>query len=481
MGWETPVLALYGALLAVLSVYGLHRAWLVGLYRWFRRPRRVEPVGEWPAVTVQLPVFNERFVVERLVAACGELDYPRDRLEIQVLDDSTDDTTEMARAAVERLRERGIDASWVHRTDRTGFKAGALQEGTQVAKGELLAVFDADFVPRPDFLRQVVPWMVDGIGMVQARWGHLNAAQSWLTRIQATLLDGHFVVEHTARHRSGSWFNFNGTAGVWRRQAIEDAGGWQHDTLTEDLDLSYRAQLAGWRFVYLDDVVAPAELPGTMAAFKSQQHRWAKGSVQTARKLLPAIWTGRASLRVKLEATLHLVANFAYPLVLLLAVLMPLAIAARGKPGLTPLLAVDLLFFACATLSVLVFYGVSVRDSGAGTLWRRLIELPLVLSLGLGMSVSQSRAVLEGLVGEVGVFVRTPKQGGKGRGYRARVHWMVWVEVALAAYLWSAVLGCLYAGLYASIPFLLLFALGFTWTGGGSLVDGLAPRRLQTA
>ncbi|MCA9493397.1 MAG: glycosyltransferase, partial [Myxococcales bacterium] len=278
MSWPFAVMIAYLAVLSLLSVNGLHRLWMVIAF-WRRRPSIAPPdPAEWPVVTVQLPVFNERYVVERLIRAVAALDWPRDRLEIQVLDDSTDDTTELSARLVDELRAQGHDIQLVHRTDRTGFKAGALAAGLAVAKGDLVAVFDADFVPTPDFLRRLVPWFADpGVGMVQARWGHLNAEQDWLTAAQATLLDGHFVIEHTARNASGRWFNFNGTAGIWRRQAIVDGGGWQHDTLTEDLDLSYRSQLAGWRFLYLPEVVAPAELPPDMRAFKAQQHRWAKG------------------------------------------------------------------------------------------------------------------------------------------------------------------------------------------------------------
>ena len=415
MGWPEAVLACYLGVLALLSLNGLHRLWMVR--EWIRhRPVRRPPIpAVVPWVTVQLPIYNERYVVDRLLEACGELRWPADRLQIQVLDDSTDDTTERAARAVAALVARGIDAELVHRTDRTGFKAGALDAGLVTAKGELVAIFDADFVPEPGFLEDLVPYFfVDGaeVGMVQARWGHLNATESWLTRAQATLLDGHFVIEHTARNGSGRWFNFNGTAGIWRRTAISDAGGWQHDTLTEDLDLSYRAQLAGWRFLYVPEVVAPAELPRDMAGFKSQQHRWAKGSVQTARKLLGRIWRAPVGLPIKIEATAHLGANFSYPLVVLLTLLLPWAVAARMQPGanVARLLQVDLVLFTLAVLPFLLFYAAGIRGSGAPGVLGRLVRLPAVLALGLGMAVAQSGAVFQGLRGPVGGFERTDRK-----------------------------------------------------------------------
>ncbi len=328
------VLSLYFGCLLVLSAYGAHRWYLLWLYRRHRRDdatpaRRFDPL---PRLTVQLPLYNEMYVAERLIDAVCALDYPRDRLEIQVLDDSTDETREIVSAKTAACAARGFDIVHLHRTDRAGFKAGALEAGLRVAKGDLIAIFDADFVPQPGFARELVHHFTDErVGMVQARWGHLNADYSPLTRVQSMLLDGHFVIEHTARNRSGRFFNFNGTAGIWRRRCIEDAGGWQHDTLTEDLDLSYRAQLEGWRFVFLPDHIAPAELPLEMGAFKSQQHRWAKGSIQTARKLLPRIYRSALPWYVKLEATVHLTANIGYVLMVLLALLIVPAVWLRRR------------------------------------------------------------------------------------------------------------------------------------------------------
>jgi len=478
-GLQLAIVVAYMVCLAPLSLYGLHRPWMVWGYA-SRSPRDTPGAPSvWPSVTVQLPLFNERDVAERLILACVKLDYPRDRLQIQVLDDSTDDTTLRCARLVGSLQAAGHDIQLLHRGDRTGFKAGALAAGTEKASGELLAVFDADFVPTAGFLRLAIPWFQDGVGMVQARWGHLNAGESWLTGAQATLLDGHFVVEHTARHRTGGWFNFNGTAGIWRREAIADAGGWAHDTLTEDLDLSYRAQLAGWRFVYLDDVVVPAELPSTMAAFKTQQHRWAKGSVQVAKKLLVRLWRAPIPVKVKLEATAHLTANVAHPLVVALSVLLPLSVWARGHGAPWPMLALDVFVFLASVVSIAAYYGVAIVGSGAGGVPGRLLRLPLVFALGLGIALAQTRAVAEGLWGDVGVFVRTPKQGASGGSYRSKVHAIVGAELLVALWLTAGVIVAVVSGYLASLPFLLLFATGWGLVAVHSLRDAL-PERAAT-
>ncbi|MCA9569405.1 MAG: glycosyltransferase [Myxococcales bacterium] len=470
MAWTSIVMVVYLVILAFLSLNGMHRLWMLWAFRRRHAYAEVRPPAEWPMVTVQLPMFNEQHVARRLILAVGALRYPRDRLFVQVLDDSTDTTTDIARQAVDELVQSGVDAVLVHRTDRTGFKAGALDEGLATAKGDLIAVFDADFVPPPSFLEQVVPHFQDGVGMVQARWGHLNPDTSWLTGAQATLLDGHFVVEHTARHTAGRWFNFNGTAGIWRRQAIEDAGGWQHDTLTEDLDLSYRAQLAGWAFRYLHEVVAPAELPPDMPAFKTQQHRWAKGSIQTAVKLLGRIWRAPVPFPVKLEATAHLTANTSYPLVVLLSILLPFAVYARIEGGLSALLVVDAVLFVLAVFPFVLFYAAAIWHAGAGSRRQRLARLPVVLALGMGMAVSQTRAVLEGLFGEVGTFVRTPKVGDAAVvAYRAATRGLVGLELALAVYLTAALGYTMSQGYWASVPFLGLFAAGYGTVGLSSL------------
>jgi len=465
------ILTLYYLILGILACYGAHRLALVVTFWRTRRnqPSTPEPPAEWPMVTVQLPIFNERYVAERLIEAVCRLDYPRDRLEIQVLDDSTDDTFEIISRLVSRLGAEGFDIRHLHRENRPGYKAGALEAGLKVAKGEILAVFDADFVPNADFLRCSVPhFQGDKIGMVQARWGHLNRDYSLLTRAQAILLDGHFVVEHAARHRSGCFFNFNGTAGLWRRQAIIDAGGWDHDTLTEDLDLSYRAQLAGWRFVYLPDLVVPAELPAEINAYKSQQNRWAKGSVQTARKLLVTVLRAPISWRAKLEAFVHLTANFTYLLMVALSVLIFPAMALRRDEEPWMLLAFDLPLFLSATVSVMVFFAMSQKAAGVAGWGRRLWQLPAVMGLGIGLAINNSRAVLSGLLRDGGVFHRTPKyriedqgDGWTGKKYRLPYDATFIVETFLAFYFLACVIVAVQLEMWLSLPFLYLFLHGY--------------------
>ena len=460
------LLALYLATLAALGLFGLHRVWMVLRFRW-NRPVAASPgLREVPFVTVQLPLYNERTVAARLLRAVGELDWPAERLEIQVLDDSTDETRALVDEEVAVLVRRGLDAKVVRRAQRTGFKAGALAHGQALARGELFAIFDADFVPRPDFLRTLVPDFADPrVGLVQARWEHLNRDESLLTRAQSVLLDGHFVIEHTVRHDGGLFFNFNGTAGIWRRAAIEAAGGWEHDTLTEDLDLSYRAQLAGWRFVYRPLVTAPAEVPSELSAFQSQQHRWAKGSVQVARKLVGRIARAELPLRVKLEAFAHLTGNTGYPYVVVLAALLPLIAGSDTHlDGWWHLAA-----FCVCTLSVVVFYTRSQRPSGRSFL-RKLVDVPAAMALGVGMSLAQTRAVLEGLFRTTGEFVRTPKRGdARTPRYRARLSRLPAGELFFALWFAIGLARAVQQGLWGSLPFLALFFAGFAWVGTLSL------------
>ncbi len=476
------ILALYYLVLGILACYGLHRMSLVWALRRPRRPAPALPAPpeRWPRVTMQLPIFNERYVAERLVEAVCALDYPRDRLEIQVLDDSTDDTRDLVARLVAKKRAEGFDVHHLHRTDRAGFKAGALEAGLAVARGEHAAIFDADFVPPADFLRRTLPHFQDPrVGMVQARWGHLNRDYSLLTRIQAMFLDGHFVVEHAARHRSGFLFNFNGTAGVWRRRAIEEAGGWEHDTLTEDFDLSYRAQLAGWRFLYLPDLVVPAELPAEINAYKSQQRRWAKGSVQTARKLLWRVLRSPLPWRTKLEAVIHLTTNSAYLLMIALAILVFPAMYLRRGEEMWKLLAIDLPLFLAASVSVIVFYAVSQRPTGLSLGWR-LWRMPALMGVGIGLAVNNSRAVLEGLWQRGGIFYRTPKYriegqagGWSGKRYGLGKDLSFYLELLLAIYFAVCFVLAFRFEMWLSIPFLYLFLHGY-WH---MTLLGLAPRR----
>jgi cellulose synthase/poly-beta-1,6-N-acetylglucosamine synthase-like glycosyltransferase len=480
---ETLTLAAYFFVLIVLAVYGWHRYYLVYLYMRNRdQEARPGPLPDpLPVVTVQLPLYNEMYVADRLIDAVSRLDYPRDRLEIQVLDDSTDETRSIAELAVRRFAAQGIDIKYYHRADRTGFKAGALEAGLKVARGEFIAIFDADFMPTSDFLVRLIPhFSGPKIGMVQARWGHINQDYSLLTKIQSILLDGHFVLEHGGRHRSGRFFNFNGTAGVWRRAAIDDAGGWQHDTLTEDLDLSYRAQLRGWQFVFVPDVIAPAEVPVEMNAFKSQQHRWAKGSIQTCRKLLPRILRAKIPLAVKAEAFFHLTANFNYPLMCVLSVLMAPSMVIRYNMGWYEMLLIDVPLFFAATFSVCNFYMVCQREIYGD--WRARIKyLPFLMSIGIGLCVNNTRAVIEALVDKQTEFTRTPKyrieaDGDEwvGKKYRQSVAVQPLVELALGLYYTATVFYALANQIYGTLPFLILFQIGFLYTGLLSIVQQYA-------
>jgi cellulose synthase/poly-beta-1,6-N-acetylglucosamine synthase-like glycosyltransferase len=464
----------------LLALYGFHRSSLVYLYyrNRHKRPEPLSRLSDLPKVTVQLPLFNEMYVATRLLDAVSRIRYPRDRFEIQVLDDSTDETQELCKQKVAELQKTGLDIRYVHRIDRTGFKAGALENGLRTAKGDFILVFDADFLPEPDVLEQTIHFFSDDkIGMVQVRWSHLNRDFSTLTELQALMLDGHFVIEHTARNRAGRFFNFNGTAGIWRRQAILDAGGWQHDTLTEDMDLSYRAQLRGWNFVYLPDVVSPAELPVEMNSFKSQQFRWAKGSIQVAKKLLPTIFRSKVPFSVKMEAFFHLTNNFAYPLLLLLSLLLLPNLLVRTQHGWREVLLIDLPLFFGTTLSIAAFYITSQREIDRKGWPRMLKRLPLMMSLGIGLCISQTRAVVEALVGRTsGEFVRTPKHGVKKRleawtqkKYRSAKTLIPAVEVGCAAYFALAMVLAASAGHYMSMPFLLLFFIGFAYVGVLSL------------
>ncbi len=472
------IISFYLVVLSILAVYGFHRGHLLYLY-WKHRHNAPAPsfsFDELPLVTVQLPMYNEMYVAARLIQSVAKLDYPKDRLEIQVLDDSTDETVKIAREEVEKLQAQGFNASYIHRVDRTGYKAGALEHGVKFAKGEFLLVFDADFIPNPDILRKLMPHFADaGVGMVQGRWGHLNRDYSMLTRVQSMMLDGHFVIEHIARNRSGRFFNFNGTAGVWRKSAIIDAGGWQHDTLTEDMDLSFRAQLKGWRFVYVPDALAPAEIPCEMNSFKSQQFRWAKGSAQTAKKLLPIVLKANIPWRVKMEAIFHLTNNFAYFFLVILACLQLPNMLLRKKMEIPELLLLDIPLFAATSGSIVLFYLTTHRALYNKT-WEAVRRLPLMMALGIGLSINNARAVIEGLFGGESEFVRTPKHGvtqkfeaWAKKKYRARLNVATFVEMGFALYFAFTIAMAVITGSWTSIPFLLLFLFGFLYVGTLSL------------
>jgi cellulose synthase/poly-beta-1,6-N-acetylglucosamine synthase-like glycosyltransferase len=473
---QFAIISLYLAVLTILGVYGFHRAHLVYLF-WRYRDKRVDPPGEFkdlPVVTIQLPMYNELFVAERLLESIAELDYPRDKLELQVLDDSTDETSSIVAKKVAELAARGFDISHMHRTDRTGFKAGALEIGMKVARGDFLMVFDADFMPSRDIVHRLIHHFTDPkVAMVQARWDHLNRDYSMLTRAQALMLDGHFVIEHIARNRSGRFFNFNGTAGIWRKTAIIDAGGWQHDTITEDMDLSFRAQIRGWKFVYVPDAVAPAEVPCEMNSFKGQQFRWAKGSAQTTKKILPLVLKADLPLRVKLEAIFHLTNNFAYLFLVALACLQLPNMLLRRDIDNPMLLLLDVPLFIATSGSIVLFY-LSTHHFLYRSVWDAVKRLPLMMALGIGLSLNNAHAVLEGLMSGDAEFVRTAKHGvtknsdswkKKNKSYLGSVNVATVLEILFGLYFVFTIGLAAYTGAWMSIPFLVLFMVGFLYVG----------------
>jgi cellulose synthase/poly-beta-1,6-N-acetylglucosamine synthase-like glycosyltransferase len=488
-------LTLYYLVLSALSVYSLHRFYLVRLRRRTPEPPRLTQ-NVFPPLTIQLPLYNEPNVAARLIDAVARIEYPGP-LDIQVLDDSTDDTS---RIVAERVLACGVPIAHIRRGSRDGYKAGALAYGLSRSASELFAVFDADFVPPPDVLLRMVPHFADAnVGMVQARWTHLNRERSLLTRVQALFLDAHFAVESAARHFAGRFFNFNGTAGVWRRAAIEDAGGWSASTLTEDLDLSYRAQLAGWKFVFLPDVEVAAELPAALSGFQEQQHRWAKGSIQTARKVLPKIARSEIRAAVKREAAFHLTNNSAYLLSVLLALLIVPAMLIRHRHQLLWSFAIDLVLYAASTYSVLLFYVEGQRCAGRAR--PPLRELLAVLPVGVGMSIRNASAVLEGMFENGGHFRRTPKEGDLCHPERERGSWgsggaarrepsappaqvprdarddkpprIPWGELVLALFFCGVILAFGGTRQWLSVPFLCIFASGYGYVAAMALRERL--------
>jgi cellulose synthase/poly-beta-1,6-N-acetylglucosamine synthase-like glycosyltransferase len=484
----------YFAVLAILAMYGLHRSHLVLTVLLHRRSLSalkeglpaltsgtVEGRDDLPWVTIQLPLYNEATVAGRLLDHVAAIEWPRSRLEIQVLDDSTDETRALVRRKVESLREGGLDVVYIHRVDRTGYKAGALDNGLKVAKGELVAIFDADFLPQQDFLRAVVPhFMADPkVGMVQARWGHLNRAHSMLTRVQALMLDGHHLVENRARMAAGWLFNFSGTGGMWRKEAIAGAGGWQHDTLTEDLDLSYRAQLAGWRFVYRENVVTPAELPEDISAFRAQQFRWAKGTVQTARKLLGRILRAKLTPMQRAEALFHMTPHFAYPLMVLLSVLLLPALVLMPATDTRTMLLIDLPLVVGTTGSLAAFYVMAELAQG-GRRRDALKQLPALLALGAGLAPHLTKAVWEGLHSMSGEFVRTPKKGTTEGRYSAAAD-LPMIEIALFLISGASTVASIETGHWFAAPFAMLFTFGYGYVAFFVAFEQLTRRKTQLA
>ena len=468
----------YLCIILGLALYGLNNLYTALLFIFAKRGasrRALTTPKNWPAVTIQLPIYNEKYTVERLLRAVTNLDYPRSQLQIQVLDDSTDDTVELVGQLVRDYQERGIDIQYIHRTNRQGYKAGALDYGLQSATGKLIGIFDADFVPHADWLKKTVPLFEDKkLGCLQTRWGHTNRKYNSLTRAEAMAIDGHFVVEQTVRSRNDFFLNFNGTAGLWRRACIEDAGGWQWDTLTEDLDLSYRAQLRGWKIEYLPDVVVPAELPAQVEAFKKQQFRWAKGSFQVVRKILPKVF-GTSSLpwKVRFLALLHLTGYFVHPLMLgLLILTLPVGLLVPEAFKIFPLSVV-------AGLGPPLLYAVTSAPR-VPPLRERLKLIPLMTIMGFGISLSTSIAVLEGLIGKGGRFIRTPKLNLNNsrkqsrvidHSYREPISPLIWAEIGLGLYALVTIFMLTPHIGWGIVPWMLIYMIGYFYIAGLNLIQ----------
>jgi cellulose synthase/poly-beta-1,6-N-acetylglucosamine synthase-like glycosyltransferase len=488
LAWfDWALLIPYFGILAILSVYGLHRFETIRTYFKHRGKAAGEPPLRFtkvPRVTIQLPLYNERYVLERLIDEVIKVEYPRDLLQIQVLDDSTDDTHPFAEALCERYRNMGYPIEYHHRANREGFKAGALQAGLGSATGELIAVFDADFVPPPDFLTRTVHYFTDrSVGVVQTRWSYLNRDFNFLTKVEAVLLDGHFILEHGARSRAGYFFNFNGTAGILRRAMIDDAGGWQHDTLTEDSDLSYRAQLKGWQFVYLPGLECLSELPVEIHGFQVQQFRWAKGLTQCAKKLLPGLFEAKLPFRVKAEAFLHLTPNISYPLMVVVSALMLPVMIVRFYMGIGEMMLLDFPLIVASFWSISAFYLIAQRELHPKTWTRTFYLVPLLMAVGVGLTLINTRAVLEALFGVRSAFVRTAKYAIEGterkrmvNKYKSRSGWLPYFELACGTYFvymcWFAVS----TSNYLTLPFLGLFVGGYYWVGFGTLYQEYQDR-----
>jgi cellulose synthase/poly-beta-1,6-N-acetylglucosamine synthase-like glycosyltransferase len=481
--FDWALLIPYFAILLVLSVYGLHRYETVRRYIKYGRhlpSKAPNKFGQLPGVTVQLPIYNERFVIERLLEETSQLDYPRELIQIQVLDDSTDETHPYTERLCNELRASGVPIEYRHRTNRRGFKAGALQEGLETATGELIAIFDADFLPPRDFLIRTVDFFTDpGVGMVQTRWSYLNKEYSILTQVEAMLLDGHFVLEHGARFGSGLFFNFNGTAGILRRKMIDDSGGWQHETLTEDSDLSYRAQLKGWRFVYVPTIDCPSELPVETYGFQVQQARWAKGLTQVARKLLPRIFKADLPLRVKVEAFMHLTPNISYPLMIAVSMLMLPVMIVRFYMGVFQMVLVDLPLIIASFWSISAFYLYAQHELHPKSWWKSIAFLPMLMAAGVALTVSNSKGVIEALLGIQSSFARTAKyaigtEKVKARpvaAYRRRSGWLPYIELAIGTYFVFMIDFAITTLNFFAIPFLLLFVCGYYWAGFTTLYE----------
>lgn len=466
------VLIVYILIMSIILIFASHGIIMLFYHRKYIKniPQSLDTLSLDKIVTIQLPLYNELYVVERLINSVCKIEYPKDKLEIQVLDDSTDETVNLVSKLVKQKQKEGFDIHHIRRGSRIGFKAGALKEGLKTAKGELIAIFDADFVPQSDFLMNTLRYFTnEKIGMVQTRWEHLNEDFSILTKIQALALNGHFVMEQPIRNRAGFFINFNGTGGVWRKECIEDAGNWQDDTITEDLDLSYRAQLNGWKFVYLRDFTTPAELPSEMNALKAQQFRWTKGAIETAKKLLPLVWKSKIPLRIKLQSTFHLTNNIVFPFILLVGILnVPLIFIKNAGPY--SMFFNIMSIFVVAFISSFLFYLYAQKDVYND--WRKRITLfPLFMAGSMGLAVNNSKAVVEGLLDRKSEFVRTPKfkivnktdsfVSKKNYRSRSKLNSTLIIELVLAVYCLIGVFASIYFMEIAALPFHLMFFFGF--------------------
>ena len=481
LAWfDWAILIPYFSVLIVLSFYGLHRYEMIrGYLKHKKKMAAISPVRfeELPRVTIQLPLYNEQYVVERLIEETLKIEYPRHLFQIQVLDDSTDETHPFTEALVAQYQALGHPIEYRHRTNRHGFKAGALQAGLETATGEFVAVFDADFLPPADFLmRAIHPFADPKVGVVQTRWTYLNRHYNVLTEVEAMLLDGHFVLEHGARAGEGLFFNFNGTAGILRRTMIDDAGGWQHDTLTEDSDLSYRAQVKGWRFVYLPGIECPSELPVDMNGFQIQQSRWSKGLTQVAMKLLPGILKADLPRRVKVEAIAHLTPNIAYPLMIVVSALMLPVMIVRFYMGWLQMVLIDMPLIVASFWSITAFYMVAHRELYPRTWKRAIFMIPALMAAGVALTLNNTKAVLEALCRVQTAFARTPKYAiGEHKvklgnvKYKSRTGWLPYVEILFGSYFLYMILFAIDSMNYLAIPFLLLFVSGYFWAAFSKL------------
>src|ERR1041384_4192898 len=480
------IIASYFISLTILFLFG-SSGFVMIFYYLKHRDKKIEKAGpllEFPPVTIQLPLYNEYYVAERLIDAACEIDYPRDRPESTVPGDPPDETADIVARRVEHFAAKGFDIKHLRRDNRQGYKAGALKEGLLTATGDFIAMFDADFLPQKDFLKSTLPYFYldPKIGLVQTRWEHLNSDYSFLTRVQAMALDGHFVIEQNVRNKAGFFINFNGTGGIWRKECILDAGNWEADTLTEDLDLSYRAQLRGWRFKFLNDVTSPAELPSEINALKSQQFRWTKGAIETARKILPQVWRADLPLEKKIHATFHLSNNIVFPFILIAGILNVPLIFIKHQGGYEMYFTI-MTVFASAFLGSFFFYLYSQKDVYED--WqKRMLLFPLLLAGSMGFAVNNTRAALEGLFRRKTEFIRTPKYSVIDKGDNwldkryalMKVHYTVVIEIVLALYCIFGVCASIYYLEIAAVPFQLLFSLGFGLVAWLSIRHALPAR-----